>query len=290
MIFAIVFLDLENLIKVASTMMLILFTLVNSSVILMRESKIVSYKPSFKSPFYPYMQIFGIVVYLFLIIEMGLLPFLITSVFFIFSIIWYFFYSKRRNLKQSALLKIVERITSREIKSSILTNELRDILLERDGIIEDKFDSIIKNAVFIDAKERLNKTGLFKLLAQKHSNKLDIPAEQLYKLYLKEKENFESIYEGLAISNIVVEGESKFDIIVVRSKAGIHFEEGAAPTHIVFALAGTRDEKSFYLKSLMAIAQIVQNKEFIKHWKKANNIDDLKNLILLAERIRKGKI
>ncbi len=290
MIIAIVFLDLENLVKVASTMKLILFSLVNLSVILMRESKIVSYKPSFKSPLYPYVQIFAIVVYLVLIIEMGFLPFLITLAFFILSLLWYFLNSKRRNKKQSALLKIVERITSREIKSSVLTDELRDILLERDGIIEDKFDGIIKNAIFIDTKEKLDKTGLFKLLAQGHSDKLNIPPEQLYKLYIKEKENFESIYDGLAISNIVFEGESKFDIIVVRSERGIDIEEGAAPAHIVFALAGTQDERSFYLKSLMAIAQIIQNKGFIKNWKKARSINDLKNLILLAERVRKGKI
>lgn len=290
MITAIVFLDLENLVKVASTMKLILFALVNVSVILMRESKIVSYKPSFKSPLYPYIQIFGIIVYLFLIIEMGLLPFIITLGFFVLSLLWYFLYSKRRNQKKSALLKIVERITSREIKSSILTNELRDILLERDGIIEDKFDGIIRNAIFIDSKEKLNRKGLFKLLAQGHSKKLNIPSEKLYKLYLKEKENFESIYEGLAISNIVFEGSSQFDIVVVRSKQGIDFGEGNEPAHIVFALAGTQDERSFYLQALMAIAQIVQNKEFIKNWKKAYSISDLKNLILLAERIRKGKI
>ena len=37
-------------------------------------------------------------------------------------------------------------------------------------------------------------------------------------------------------------------------------------------------------------AQIVQSMDFEANWLKAQSIDDLKNLILLAERIRKGQL
>jgi len=45
MIIAVVFLDIESLVKTASTLMIILFILANASVIIMRESKIQSYRP-----------------------------------------------------------------------------------------------------------------------------------------------------------------------------------------------------------------------------------------------------
>ena len=102
MITVITLLDLEGLIKVASTMKLLLFAFVNISVILMRESKIVSYKPAFKAPLYPYLQIAGAVVYLLLIFEMGKIPLFIACGFFLLSLVWYFIYSKSRNLKESA--------------------------------------------------------------------------------------------------------------------------------------------------------------------------------------------
>lgn len=291
MISVIIFLDLENLVKVASTMMLILFFLVNLSVILMRESKIASYKPSFKSPVYPYIQIIGLVIYLILIIEMGLFPFLITFGFIVFSLLWYFLYSKRRNLKQSALLQIVERITSKEIKSSVLTDELRDILFERDGIVEDKFDTIVKKATFVDIRKEIDNEGLIHRISEEFAKTFNISAVTIYSLFREEEERFDSvIYSGLAILNTVIEGYSKFDIVIVRSKHGIDFGKGDNKVHIVFALAGTKDERSFYLQTLIAIAQIVQNKEFINNWKKANTIQDLKNLILLSERIRKRRI
>ncbi|HID38169.1 MAG TPA: amino acid permease, partial [Calditrichaeota bacterium] len=85
MVLVILFLNLEGLAKTASTMMILLFMSVNLSVIVMRESKIHSYRPVFRSPLYPWMQIAAIVIYSFLIFElcrilqvyMLFLPFLI---------------------------------------------------------------------------------------------------------------------------------------------------------------------------------------------------------------------
>jgi mannitol/fructose-specific phosphotransferase system IIA component (Ntr-type) len=208
-----------------------------------------------------------------------------------FSVLWYYIYSRRRNLKQSALLQIVERITSKEIKSSVLTDELRDILFERDGIVEDKFDSIVKKATFMDIQEEINDDGLFEKIAENFSKKFNISSQSIFNLFREEEEKFDSvIYEGLAILNIVIQGAAMFDIIILRSQHGIKLGKGTPKVHIIFALAGSKDERSFYLKTLIAIAQIVQNKEFIKNWKKAHSIHDLKNLILLSERIRSRSV
>ncbi len=64
--------------KLAGAFQLLLFGLISLAVIVMRESKIESYDPGFKSPFYPWMQILGILTPLWLIIEMGWLPTLFT--------------------------------------------------------------------------------------------------------------------------------------------------------------------------------------------------------------------
>ncbi len=296
MISAIAFLDLESLVKVASTMKLLLFSFVNISVIMMRESKIVSYKPTFKTPLYPYLQIAGTVIYLFLIIEMGKIPLLIALGFFILSLLWYFLYSRSRNLRESALIHIVERVTAKDIRSTILTDELREILIERDEIIEDRFDRSIKEAEIIDLDqvmkdESIDVEGFFHLLADVFAGKFGQSSETIYRLLEeRESESTTAIHAGLAIPHLIVEGKSKFEIVVARSKKGIDFGKDIPPVHIVFALAGTRDERNFHLQALMAIAQIVQNQDFINSWVKAGSIDDLRSLILLGERIRKGMV
>lgn len=132
MIALILLLNIESLVKVASTMQLLLFTFENISVIILRESKIYTYKPSFKGLFYPYVQIIGIIIYVLLIIEMGKTPLVFTLGFFLVSLVWYFTYSKSRSKRDSALIHLVERISSKEIKSLRLSDELKDILIERD--------------------------------------------------------------------------------------------------------------------------------------------------------------
>ncbi len=291
MIVSISILDLESLVKVASTMMLILFFLVNLSVILMRESKIITYRPSYKSPFYPYLQIIGLFVYLFLIIEMGIMPLLITLFFFTISLIWFFFYSKSRNEKQSALLHIVKGAISQKIVTPTLTNELRDILLQRDNIQADKFDKIIQKAKIIDLNEGASRNQLFEKLSEIISEKFNIDSQKIVNLFSEREDKFSTaIYDGLAIPHIIIEGQNHFDIVIVRSKSGIIFDEDKAPVHVIFALLGTEDKRSFHLRALMSIAQIIQNKNFVENWKKVENKEDLRNLILLAERVRKGKI
>jgi mannitol/fructose-specific phosphotransferase system IIA component (Ntr-type) len=106
----------------------------------------------------------------------------------------------------------------------------------------------------------------------------------------QERDSTTAIHTGLAIPHIVIEGESQFDIILVRARDGIDFGEHMPPVHIVFALAGTRDERNFHLQALMAIAQIVQNKDFEKIWIRARNTEELRDIVLLAQRVRKVEV
>jgi len=80
MIIAIMFLNLELLVKVASTFLILLYAMVNISVIIMRESKIQNYRPVFRSPLYPWLQILGIFASFFLIFEMGRTTYFITII------------------------------------------------------------------------------------------------------------------------------------------------------------------------------------------------------------------
>ena len=291
MVAVIVFLDLESLVKVASTMKLLLFAFVNVSVILMRESKIVSYKPSFRSPLYPYVQIGGTAVYFLLIVEMGLIPLLLTGAFFAASLLWYFLYSRSRNRRESALFHVVEHIAHREVRSDTLSTELKEILIERDEIVEDRFDRIIKSAEIIDFEKSVDREGLFRVLAEVLAGKFDSDPKTIHKLLVeRESESTTVIHPGLAIPHILVDGTNRFEIVVVRSREGIDFGPETEPVKVVFALAGTRDERNFHLQALMAIAQIVQNPEFLSTWPRLRNIEELRSQILLAQRVRKGSV
>ena len=287
MIAAIIFLDIEVLVKTASTLMIILFILVNASVIIMRESKIQSYRPKFKSPLYPFIQIFAILAYSFLIIDMGTVPLLISAGFVVLSAAWFGLYVSKRVSRASAAMHIVERVTDHELKTVTLENELRDILLERDDIIEDRFDQLIKDCEILDIKGRYSADKIFRKIAGILETRLDISEYVLFEKFLhREAEGGTVVQPGFAIPHIVVEGENKFDILLVRAVDGIDFPHASDPVKIMFVLAGSQDQRNYHLRALMAIAQIAQEKGFEKRWLTARDTAAIRNLILLSTRKR----
>ncbi len=287
MIAAIVFLDIEVLVKTASTLMLILFILDNASVVIMRESRIQSYRPKFKSPLYPYIHIFAILAYGALIIDMGLVPLLITAGFVALSAAWFWLYVYRRVSRASAVMHVVERVTDRELQTVTLENELRDILLERDNIIEDRFDQLIRECVILDIQGEENAEKVFRQASTILAERLGTNEYVLFEKFLyREAEGGTVIQPGFAIPHIVVEGENKFDILLVRAREGINFPHAPDPVRIMFVLAGSKDERNYHLRALMAIAQIAQEKHFEQRWLTARDTQGLRNLILLSTRKR----
>lgn len=287
MISVILFLDLEMLVKTASTIKILLFAFVNLSVIIMRESGIENYRPKFRSPLYPWIQIFAIIAYGFLIIEMGKTPLLISGIFMLVGLFWYWFYGRIRSNKESALLHIIQRIKDKELTGYRLETELKEIIRERDEIQQDRFDQIIEKSIVLDIDKKINKTDFFKLVSEKLAENLK--KNQVYfaqRLHEREEESTTVLTENLAIPHIIIEGEKKFDIILARCKEGIYFSEESPKVQIVFVIAGTKDERTFHLQTLAAIAQIVQNPNFEKKWMHAKNVERLRDIILLGERKR----
>jgi len=280
-------LNLENLVKTASTMMLLLFFLVNLSVILMRESRIVSYRPLFKSPFYPLLQILGILFSLILIFEMGNLPLLLAAAFFALSTLWFLFFNRGKSRKDSALVRIVERVADKALRSNSLHDELTQILMERDNIIKDRFDHLISKAIILDIKRPISRAELFQKIAQAFSLRLDYPYKKILSLLEEREAQSPTVLSNdLAIPHIVLEEDEGFEIVMIRIQEGVSFHNPEEKIAVVFALAGGKEERNFHLQSLMAIAQIVRSRDFLKRWKETADEEELRALVLLADRSR----
>ncbi len=92
MALAILFLDVEKIAKLASAFMVMSFILVNTCVIILRETAVQWYKPSYRSPLYPFIQIFGILSGGVLLILLGLIPLLSVFAIIVLGYVIYRFY------------------------------------------------------------------------------------------------------------------------------------------------------------------------------------------------------
>jgi len=281
------FLKLEVLVKVASSIILFSYILTNIAVIVLRESRIQNYRPTFKVPMYPFIQILSVILFSVLLLEVGIAA--IETVIFIFlaALIIYFFYGRKKYNKEYALLYLIERIIDKKLCSDTLEGELKEILQKRDNIITDRFHHLIEESIFLDLKERMNKDELFKKISEICCKDLRIKSSELFKrLKKREKESSTALTPFLAIPHIIIEGKNIFKIFVVRIKKGVVFSEKFDSVKAVFVLIGSSDERQFHLQALSSIAQITHNKYFEKQWLEAKSIRNLKDICLLSERNR----
>ena len=99
---AIVFVDLKDVVKLASGFKIMIFIMINSCVIVLRQtSEKHDWDPAYKSPMYPYIQLWGIIAGIILIILMGSKAYIGGSVAIIVGLITYYLYGRKHYMHSS---------------------------------------------------------------------------------------------------------------------------------------------------------------------------------------------
>jgi len=284
---ATLFMDITLFVKSASAMMILLFGFSILSLILMRESRVEGYQPKFRSPLYPWLHGVGIVAYVFLLIELGSLPLLVTGGILGGGLVWYVLYAKTRVARESALTHLAQRIASRTFPEHNLEAELAEIVRKRDGGLEDRFDRLVRGCVVLDLPAGVTRDELFGAVAEELASHVGMEAEEIQRLLHEREETTSTVIRpGLAIPHIVVEGSGRFDVLVARSRAGVFFTPGGEPVHAVFVLIGSPDERNYHLRALMSVAEIAQSPDFDHDWLRAADAEALRRLLLRSKRRR----
>ncbi len=280
-------LPLEMLVKAGSTIILTSYVLTNLSVIILRESKITNYKPSFKAPFYPWLQIVCIIVFTFFIIDLGAAAIELSLAFLFIGFCIYLFYGRKVKKREYALLHLLNRITDKRLLENTFEDELREILVNRDNIEQDNFDNLIKKAKIFDIEGPFDFEKLLNMVVKNIANEIDMTEEEIISRFLKrQEESNTAVSDFLAIPHIVIDGENKMFLTIVRSKEGIKFTENENEVKAIFLLGGTKEKKVLHLKTIAALATLVGQTDFQLHWLNADNIIELKNLMILSGRKR----
>ena len=281
------FVDLYILVESASIGLILTNILANVSVIMLRESRLQNYRPTFRAPLYPWLQVGGVVGFGFVLFQMGVEAFLISALLAVAGFCLYWFYGRTNVQRESALLHLLARITDRRLVTGLMENELKQIIRERDEIVADRFDELVERALVIDTDGPVSSDAFFQRAAEKLAPRANMtPAALAELLARRENETSTVIGPGLAVPHAVLPGEGTFEILLARSREGISFPGSVQPVCAVFLMVGTIDERNFHLRSLAAVAQIVQAPGFLTRWRAARGEQALRDLVLLGERHR----
>src|SRR5690606_10156093 len=114
---------------------------INFSVIVFRNSKIEAYDPGYSSPFYPYMQVAGIIISVVLIAYMGWMAILFTGGIVMMGVLWYTYYARVKVKREGAIFHWFALLGKYQYPE--LENEFMSIIKEKGLRQGDPFDQTI---------------------------------------------------------------------------------------------------------------------------------------------------
>lgn len=292
------FLDPLKIAKLASAFQLLMFALVCLAVIVMRESKIDSYDPGYKSPFYPWMQIFGIISPFFLIVEMGTISILFSAGLIIAATMWYVFYARGKISRSGAIYHVFERLGRQRFKG--LDSELRGILKEKGLRESDPFEEIISRSDVIDLKNDTNFEYVVELASQKFASILDCSQEEINKQFLDgTRIGATPVTHGIALPHFRSDLVPQTELVLVRARKGVSItlydvltqkEEDEQTVYALFFLISPENNPSQHLRILAQIAGRVDEDSFMPDWLAADNYQQMKEAVIKDDRFQSLKI
>ncbi|MCP4444660.1 MAG: amino acid permease [Myxococcales bacterium] len=128
--FAVLFFEIEKIAKLASAFKIIIFMWVCSTVLVLREVHPKWYKPAYRSPLYPFTQLFGIVACLVLLVVLGPVGLAAAVGIAIPGALIYFFYGRSRTDRRGV-------ISLRGKREDLLKRPTRDLPAQSHHINEE---------------------------------------------------------------------------------------------------------------------------------------------------------
>ena len=284
-------LDIARIAKLASAFQLLMFAFICLAVVVMRESQIEAYDPGYRSPFYPWMQIFGVFSPLWLIAEMGALPILFSLGLVTLGTVWYFAYAQNRVVRSGAIYHLFARLGKQRFEG--LDRELRGIMKEKGVREEDPFDEVVARAQVMEFTKEHQFGEITRQVAIEFERNLGVDAKELEQGFLKgSRIGATPISRGAALPHIRLPDLKLAEMVIVRVNE-LCFVEAPdfsgkillqGPIHAFFYLISPNENPGQHLRILAQIAGRIDDENFLKDWLDASDEQELKEILLRDER------
>ncbi len=284
-------LDVMKIAKLASAFQLLIFALLCGAVIVMRESGLDSYDPGYKTPFYPWIPLFGTIAPFALIFQMGWLPSVFTLVLIGTGVGWYLHYGRRRVDRRGAIFHVFARLG--EGRHEPLDTELRTILKEKGLRESDPFEQLVIDSIVIDWDETPEFSEIIQKVSLALTRRLDHPLETFVAGFTEGTQiGATPVSKGVALPHMRLEGIEHPFMVLVRLKQELRILAGNVfgkqsltdGVHAAFFLVSPEGDASMHLRILAQLATRIDEDDFMEHWLAANSELQLREVFLRDDR------
>jgi basic amino acid/polyamine antiporter, APA family len=262
----IVLFNVQELAKIASAFLLFVFFTMCLAVIIFRESHKRDYDPKFKSPLYPWVQITGCIIYLWLIWENGLQAIGFIALVSILGLLWYLLGITEKPHFSAAIFSLMKRIVVKEESGP----GTRDIALSSEG---SNLPATVEDADFVELENETSFDEAVNTAAESLAHRLGGKRENLAKILHKELDHWKSPTNlDISIAPILLEGIEQPHMVIIRGK--ILMTEGSINGLIVLADDTNSPNRLFKLAGQLETA--IFHSGFPKKWKEAKKASEIK--------------
>jgi amino acid transporter len=274
--------DVESVAKLASAFQLLLFMLVCAAVMVMRESGISTYKPGFKTPFYPWMPIAGILISFWLITEMGVLAIGFTGMLTIACVLWYNLYASKKVERRGAIFHAYERLGRNAYEG--LETELMTIINDRTQAQNLSYEAVIARSVVTDFRYGHYSWGeLVDAMAETGEERYGLAQDITRDILKGGTPNFRSLSEGVRLATRLDARLEEPELFIFRfgPKARLDFEIAEPDeVHTVMVLLCPPKPAGLDMRIAGHVAEIVQGEGFTRRWLCAQTEADLTDVLV----------
>lgn len=290
MIAVLILFDVASVAKLASAFQLLLFGLVCVAVIVMRESKIATYKPGYRAPFYPWLQIVGILISFWLIIEMGILAIAFTGMVTIACVLWYHFYASGRTERRGAIFHIHERLGQQRYEG--LERELMTIIHDRTQAENLSYEALIARSVMMDFRYGIyDNSHIAEILAEQATEKFEIAPEVIMEMMQNEAFTMHPISEGVHIAYQTHDDVEEPELFVLRfgPQAKLNINT-ATEAHTLMFLITPKKPVGLDLRLAGHLAEVVQSDHFEIRWMSSQTERDMNEVLMRDDHFLHGPV
>jgi len=266
MVLVLLLFDVASVAKLASAFQLLLFGLICVAVIVMRESKISSYKPGYKAPFYPWLQIVGVMVSFWLIIEMGLIAIAFTGMVVIGCVLWYQFYAYGNLERRGAIFHVHQRLGKHRYDG--LELELMNIIHDRTQDENLSYEALIARSVMKSFdKGTYDTLKISDILKAEGKKKFNLKPEVIDNVLGKKSLYLHPISETVHIKYRAHKDVREPELFVLRfgPEAKIDLPE-VSDCHTLMFLIVPQKPVGLDLRLAGHLAEVVQSENFESRW------------------------
>lgn len=290
MIIVLVLFDVASVAKLASAFQLLLFGLICVAVIVMRESKIPTYRPGYRAPFYPWLQIAGILISFWLIIEMGILAIAFTGMVTIGCVLWYHFYASGNLERRGAIFHIHERLGQQRYEG--LERELMTIIHDRTQAENLSYEGLIARSVMMDFRYGIyDKSHIGEILVERAVKRFDIKPEIILDMVHGENVIMHPITEGVHITYQTHPDVVEPELFVLRFGPQTKLNMNVAvEAHTLMYLIVPNKPVGLDLRLAGHLAEVVQSDNFEMRWLESKSEREMNEVLVRDDHFLHGPL